>query len=487
MIQIRFATILILLLCLSCYGGKNKTHKGKKDRIKKSVVKKNERKKIGTNTTPKNAVVPHEKEKKSRRSRKKNKKNRAAARAQKTQKTALSAAPVRSFQGTQQAGPLIGTLMTENASSGQSVALSADGSTLAIGAPNYNNALGGVWIFLRGTTPNTWSQQAGPLSGGAAYDLSYQGACVALSASGNVLAVGAPGYNTTTGAVWLFIRDELGWKECAGPLSGTTAVTDAMQGFSVCLSSDGNTLAIGAPGQADGNGVVYLFANSPIGWTQQNILTINNALGARFGSSLSFSSDGNFLAIGGPNYLSNKGAVWIFMKSPTGWSQQAGPLMGTAFSGFPGFGTSVALSQDGSTLAFGGPFNSEVGFEVGGVTVYTRNASTWTLQADGLVAQPYQGFPAQGAALSLSADGNTLAVGGPMNMSVGAYAGGSWIFKRSGASWTQQPGLLMGQPFAGESHQGTSIALSGDGSTLAVGGPDDNGTQEASGAVWIFS
>lgn len=501
---IRFVSILVgmMFACLALDASKNKSNKVALYNEKKNNSKKKEKPTHGqkpTGVVPKKAknqradlkkkpdVTPKKGKRKRVDQRKNKKKLRARKQNRKNKKNLLAALPQNSLQGTQQAGPLIGTSMTENAQSGQSVALSADGTTLAIGAPSYNNALGGVWIFTRSGT-STWSQQAGPLSGSAAYDFSYQGISLSLSANGNVLAVGAPGYNSTGGAVWLFIRDELGWKEFAGPLSGSSADAEALQGFSVCLSSDGNTLAVGGPGQGSGNGAVWLFGNSPIGWTQQSMLTINNTVGsARQGSSLAFSQDGNFLAVGAPQHDDNKGAVWIFMNSPIGWVQQAGPLQPSSFSGTPGFGMAVALSGDGSTLAFGGPFNSAAGFEVGGVTIFTRTGSSWSLQTNSLVAQPYQGYPAQGNSLSLSADGNTLAVGGPMNNSAGAYVGGSWIFTRSGTNWTQQPGTLIGKPFAGESHQGSSIALSSDGTTLAVGGPDDNGNELACGAVWIFS
>jgi len=112
--------------------------------------------------------------------------------------------------------------------------------------------------------------------------------------------------------------------------------------------------------------------------------------------------------------------------------------------------------------------------------VYVRSGSTWTQQGTKLVGTDYVGESTQGNAVALSSSGNTLAVGGPGDNS---YIGATWVFVRSGWTWTQQGAKLVGSGYVGGSEQGNSVSLSGDGLTLAVGGPADN---NLNGAIWIF-
>ena len=83
--------------------------------------------------------------------------------------------------------------------------------------------------------------------------------------------------------------------------------------------------------------------------------------------------------------------------------------------------------------------------------------------------------------MALSADGNTALIGGPDdNGSVGA----AWVFTRSGGTWTQQGAKLTGTGETGTGRFGSSVALSADGNTALIGGPADNGSV---GAAWVFT
>lgn len=83
--------------------------------------------------------------------------------------------------------------------------------------------------------------------------------------------------------------------------------------------------------------------------------------------------------------------------------------------------------------------------------------------------------------MSLSSDGNTLAVGG---IGDNSGTGATWIFTRTGGTtWTQQGSKLVGTGSIGPSSQGFSVSLSSDGNTLAVGGIRDSGNV---GATWTF-
>ena len=131
---------------------------------------------------------------------------------------------------------------------GQSVAISACGNIIAIGSPD-DAPSGSVSVYIR-HADNIWTQQASRLIGSRGTPGAQQGCAVALSADGNVLAVGGKGCTSNSGGAWLFIRDAAGvWKQQGDKLVGTGAVGYSQQGCSVALSADGSTLAVG--GSAD--------------------------------------------------------------------------------------------------------------------------------------------------------------------------------------------------------------------------------------------
>jgi hypothetical protein len=152
--------------------------------------------------------------------------------------------------------------------------------------------------------------------------------------------------------------------------------------------------------------------------------------------------------------------------------------VGTGATGAATQAISVSLSADGNTLAVGG--QSDNG-NIGATWIFTRSGSTWTQQGSKLVGTGNTGSSFQGSAVSLSSDGNTLAVGGYLDSS---FQGATWIFTRSGSTWTQQGSKLVGTGFVGSARQGTSVSLDADGNKLAVGAPRDNSNI---GATWIFT
>jgi FG-GAP repeat len=149
---------------------------------------------------------------------------------------------------------------------------------------------------------------------------------------------------------------------------------------------------------------------------------------------------GNTLAVGGPTDNSGIGAAWVFIQTGGVWTQQGSKLVGSGAVGNAGQGNSVALSADGNTIIIGGPSDNVTGAAGGGIGaawVFTRSGGTWTQQAK-LVGSNALGSPGQGRSVALSADGNTAIVGGLNDGLVGA----AWVFTRSAGTWTQQAKLV---------------------------------------------
>ncbi len=441
---------------------------------------------------------------------------------------------------------------------GYSVALSEDGRTLAVGSPDEegsssgvngpeNNLLRSGAVYVYSKSGMSWEQQAYIKANNPDF-VDYFGRFVSLSADGNTLAVGSMfedggssdinGLDNNllndAGAVYIFTRTEMTWSQQAY-IKPTNPGENDWFGQSVSLSSDGNTLAVGAikeDGDAVGingidnnalndTGAVYIFSRDGIAWMQQAYVKASNPNSSDyFGQSVSLSSDGNTLAIGSHfedgssasingidnNLLENSGAVYIFSRSGAAWSQQAYVKANNPDSGDL-FGNSISLSSDGNVLAVGAM--KEIGRTAGideainitfdnkgAVYLFGRIDTTWNQQTFFKASNPdIRGK--YGASVSLTPDGNTLAVGSTNsefnNMT---FVGSAYVYKRNGLVWTQQAHIKASFPDQSDEFS-ISVSLSADGDTMAVGAfmedgdaiginGEHNNSLYNSGAVYLY-
>jgi hypothetical protein len=382
----------------------------------------------------------------------------------------------------QQGEKLVASGVNELAEQGSSVAISADGNTALVGSPAYKTFEGAAWVYVR--SGSAWTQQA-ELVGSKGSKLAQQGFSVALSADGDTAIVGGPQDEGSgeefRGAAWVFTRTGSEWKEQA-KLVGAGGTTKAGQGEGVSLSSNGNTALIGGYTDSNGVGGAWVFTRAGTTWTQQGEKLVG-AHGAEptieEGTSVALSGDGETALIGGPFAEKEMGAAWVFTRSGSTWKEQAKLPAGTGAGENTGEGQSVALSGDGNTALVGGPGENEA---TGAAWVFTRSGESWSQQGGALLGEDATAKEAQqGHSVSLSEDGNTALVGGYHDdVSVGA----AWAFVRSGSTWGEQEKMVGTGSKGGFSTQGTGVALSGDGATALVGGAGDNGEV---GATWVFA
>jgi hypothetical protein len=261
-------------------------------------------------------------------------------------------------------------------------------------------------------------------------------------------------------------------------LVGTGAAGWAFQGGSVALSTDGNTALVGAQGDNHGCGAVWVFVRAGGVWTQQGSKLVGTgAVGHAAQGTVAVSADGNTAVVGGFSDSSEAGAAWVFTRTGGVWTQQGGKLVGGSAVGAARQGAGVALSADGNTLIVGGYADNSY---LGAVWVFTRSGGVWAQQGEKLVGSGAVGGAEQGRTVALSADGSTAIVGGYADRD---HTGAAWVFTRSGGVWTQQGGKLVGRGAMGMSQQGTSVALSADGDTAIVGARSDD---KYRGATWVF-
>lgn len=382
------------------------------------------------------------------------------------------------ISGTQQGSKLVGTGWIGMARIGRNVngvSISADGNTAAVGGSDDNDSIGAAMVFTR--SAGVWIQQSIKLIGTGGLQLPKQGFSTALSADGNRLFVGGPYDDGLNGAVWQYTRSGSTWTQQGSKITATGGVLGPTSpqrriGLSMALSSDGTTLAVGGQYNA------WIFTNSGGNtWTQQ--ASVNNGTSdpaIQFGSAVSISSDGNTLAVG-QSFLGSTGAVFIYTRSGATWTLQQQLIgsggVGTAQSQ----GRSCSLSADGNTVVIGGLGDSS---QTGAVWTFTRSGSTWTQLGSKLVSPTTQSN--FGQCVSLSADGIILAIGSPGNPNF-SFRGAMSIYKKSSSTWTPIVSNIMGTGFSGSPEFGDSLALSSDGRTLIVGG---NADSSFLGAAWIF-
>jgi hypothetical protein len=225
-------------------------------------------------------------------------------------------------------------------------------------------------------------------------------------------------------------------------------------------------------------------------WSQQGAKLVgNDVVGptAYQGFSVALSADGNTAIVGGRSDNNDAGGAWVYARSGGVWSQQGAKLIGIGAIGNAAQGYSVALSADGNTAVVGGPGDSNAG----AAWVFTRGGVVWSEQGAKLVGTGAVGDAGQGTSVALSADGNTAVVSGSAdNSGVGA----TWVYTRSGGVWSQKGSKLAGTGAIGNAYQGYSVALSADGNTVIMGGPDDNRSaggedpyaNNSIGAAWVF-
>ncbi len=389
---------------------------------------------------------------------------------------------------TQQGGKLVGTGATGAAQQGRSVAISANGNTAIIGAPNDNNNIGAVWIWTR--SGSTWTQQGNKLVGTGASGAANQGSSVAISADGNTVIVGGQNDSSGSGAIWIFTRSGNTWTQQGTKLYGTGAIGAAQQGFSVAISADGNTAIVGGHEDQMKSGAAWVFNRVAGVWSQQGNKLVGSGAEARQsqGCSVALSADGNTAIIGGQGDIS-VGAAWIFTRSGSIWTQQGNKLVGSGAIGNSSQGFSVSLSADGNTAIVGGFTDNS---NKGAAWIFVRNGGVWSQQGNKLVGTGAGGdISQQSTSVSLSADGNTAIIGGPWDYGLNNTnppTGAIWVYSRSGSTWTQQGNKLVGAGSVGTAQlgvqQGFSVALSSDGNTVLVGGYADN---SQNGASWVYT
>jgi MYXO-CTERM domain-containing protein len=292
----------------------------------------------------------------------------------------------------------------------------------------------------------TWGLQQ-QLTPGSGSDVARFGTAVGVS--GDTAFVGAPGVGSVQSEVFVYSRSGAHWTQAqvlqpAGALTGTD--------FGAAVSVSGTTASVTAPGYDGGLGAVYVFTRSGTTWTQQAQITQpGSAQAPGFGASVAL--NGDTLVVGQDNAL--QGSATVFTRSGTTWGAPQALLDGapSPIAGGDGFGVAVAL--DGDTALVGAPGNS---VQAGAVYVFVLSGGAWT-QQQALAAD--DGIPGDQFGSAVAIAGDTALVGAPFHDKFGS----AYLYTRAGGTWTQKQKILAP---SGTSQFGQSVALSGVEAAIAT-------------------
>ncbi len=198
---------------------------------------------------------------------------------------------------------------------GTSVALSAPGTTALVGASEHNFATGAAYVFtLRG---GAWSRTA-ELTAAHGAEADEFGDSVALSASGTTALVRAGHRPPAVGAAYVCMLRVRDWSLTA-ELAASHASSDDALGASVALSESGATALVAATGRDSFTGAAYVFTLRGGTWSQTAELAASRAApNDNFGWSVALSAPGTTALVGAQAH-SATGAAFLFAKA-AGWA-----------------------------------------------------------------------------------------------------------------------------------------------------------------------
>ena len=401
------------------------------------------------------------------------------------------------------------------------IALSANGSTLVIGAPRWTTD-GGVptgSAFVFEYDAGSWAQTA-QLTGSKATDSGeWFGWSVAVSRDGAVIAVGAMRDEMSspldTGLVYVFERSGTSWSDATEDaiLSTTIAEFGHDFGCSTGMSGDGSVIVAGARYASNSSvaeGQAYICLEPAGGWsswiggdTETARLEMSTVeANAYMGASIAVSVDGSVVVAGAPYHNdthADDGVAFVFEEPAAGWDEnypvatvvnESAKLTGSTPDDISYLAeTEAAISDDGSIIALGCPYYSGTHSVAGAVFVYHRSGS-WADATEDQIVEATDPSVSDffGVSLSLTAEGGYLLVGATGDDLDGSDKGSAYLYQLDAGSYTvatpkfREPGTVGDNAYYGQ-----NVELSPDGSTLCITAPSwDSASYTNQGTAFIY-
>jgi len=333
-----------------------------------------------------------------------------------------------------------------------------------------------------------WEQRGSSIYGPGAN--SRNGYSVSLSGNGNRVAIGEYYHSANNilynGQTRIFEYNGTDWNSVGNAIIG--ASFDIWSGVSVSLSTDGNRVAIGAwkhknKGDDTGQTKIYVFGEND--WGEEKSID-GEAERDNSGKEVSLSGDGNTVAIGAFKHNgangTDSGHVQIYRLAGTAWNKLGSNIDGEAALDESGY--AVKLSNDGNTVAIGSQkHNGENGTDSGHVRIFDYGENKWNLRGGDIYGEGAGDY--SGCSVDISGDGSIVAIGAIHNDGDGGTnSGHARIYHWNGNVWKKRGQDIDGE----ESHDnsGVAVSLSNDGNIVAIGANKNDGNGQDSGNVGIY-
>lgn len=366
---------------------------------------------------------------------------------------------------------------------GWSLALSANGQVAAGGAPGTSRSgsgrtdyTGAAYVYTQ--TNGIWSDPIA-LSTKGIPTKGQIGESVAVSADGQQVIVGAPDLNNYTGTVYVYTEVNGSWANTPTrtALTVPTGVTAGYSfGFGLAVSSDGQTLIVGAhqTSVGSGQGILYAYTLSGTTWGNPVALPVTGIAKRSFvGGNIAVSADGDVVVAGGPNANSAAGSAYVWTKSGGTWSNPVALALPSTNGAKGYFGSSVGISGDGAVVIIGATSANNTH---GAAYVYTKSGSGWSTNPAMLSARSRFGY-----SVALSPDGKSAFIGSP-----GGGAGRTgqvYTSTYNGSGWGT-PVALSTTNVSYNAVIGKVLAQSDNGQELLTAGESANSNL---GGLWVYA
>jgi len=369
---------------------------------------------------------------------------------------------------------------------GRWASISADGNTVAAGAQsNDGNGFGAGHVRIFTYNGSSWIQKGSDIDGVAAED---QNSRVALSADGNTVAVGAPLNDDTgngSGHVRVFDYDGANWVQRGANIPSETANDQA--GTSVGISADGNRVVIGSRDHRSSGsrtGQARVFGWNGSSWVKLGSDLNGEAMSDEFGGAVQISADGNTIIVGAQfadPAGNGSGEVSVFEYDGSEWVAKGNDIPGEQINS--NFGNSVDISADGNTIIAGAAEQTNGnGDRLGRVRIFSWNGTQWVQKGSNI--EGIADGDRIGIRSAINSTGNIIAVKGLLGVgNVQNLSGNARIFLFNGTDWVQ-----LGQTIYGEAadNAGFGLDFNETGDTISIGFPMNDASGQDAGQLRVY-
>ncbi len=356
----------------------------------------------------------------------------------------------------------------------KSVSVSKDGFSMAVTATSEQDGRGATRVFTWDARISEWIQIGQDVVGTNPNDC--LGWSIAMNQDGSVIVLGAPNANGDDGLTRVYELDENdSWKLLGDEIRPPTG-SQGLAGSTVSINSNGNIVAISSPRVKSYTGCVQVLQLVNGQWVQigQNIAP--ESIFSYFGGSIAMTADGNRIVVGSEYGGEFHGSVQVFDYDGFLW-QEKQSVNGRYY--YDKFGSDVDISEDGNRIIVGSPMSdgntrTREYFNAGEFCVLEYDGSGWNVIGQKIIGS--SSTDQLGQAVAISGDGTHVAISSPMNDDNGSNSGKVEVYKYSEPdnTWILQGKEIHGCAGNNLGGQG-AVALDRSGEHLVVGTVKSNG------------